>query len=151
MTSKVHWSSKTSEWGTPRDFFEHYNKQFDFTLDVCATASNAKCHRYFSIDDNGLEQPWANERCWCNPPYGRGENGPKPWLEKGVAERCNGATVVFLLAARTDTCWFHDLIKSYADEIEFIRGRIWFESINGVQYPAPFPSMVVTYLPRTIT
>ena len=30
-------SSKTNEWATPKLFFEELNKEFNFTLDPCAT------------------------------------------------------------------------------------------------------------------
>jgi len=151
MTSKVHYSSDSDEWGTPQDFFDKYNKRFYFTVDVCASSSNFKCFKYYTRDDDGLMQSWAGERCWCNPPYGRGEKGPKPWLEKALGERYNGALSVFLLAARTDTVWFHQLILPHADEVEFIKGRLWFVGVNGVVAPAPFPSMVVIYKPKELT
>ena len=80
----------------------------------------------------------SNEIVWCNPPYGR-EIGK--WVEKAYKESLEGATVVMLLPARTDTKWFHDYIYGKA-EIRFVRGRLKFgDSKNS----APFPSMVVVY------
>ena len=38
----VHFSSKTDLHATPQDFFDKLNAEFGFTLDVCATADNAK-------------------------------------------------------------------------------------------------------------
>jgi len=145
MTAKVHWSSQSAEWGTPRDFFDRYNQRFSFTLDVCASKKNAKCPRYYTKADDGLAHSWAGERCWCNPPYGRGDNGPRPWLQKAVDEK---TLVVFLLPARTDTAWFHRLVWPHASGIEFVEGRLWFEGENGIVAPAPFPSMVVIYDPK---
>lgn len=37
----VHFSSKTDDWETPWDFFEKFNEEFHFKLDVCATVQNA--------------------------------------------------------------------------------------------------------------
>jgi len=49
---------------------------------------------------------------------------------------------VFLVPARTDTKWFHDLVLPKAKEIRFIRGRLRF---GDGKNPAPFPSMVVIF------
>jgi site-specific DNA-methyltransferase (adenine-specific) len=48
----------------------------------------------------------------------------------------------FLVPARTDTRWFHDLVLPHAKEIRFIRGRLYFGDGKG---RAPFPSMVVIF------
>ncbi|UTM01729.1 phage N-6-adenine-methyltransferase [Alcaligenes sp. NLF5-7] len=68
--SKALFSSKTDDWSTPQDFFEQLNAHFNFELDVCATPENAKCARYFTEQENGLEQEWTGT-VWMNPPYGR--------------------------------------------------------------------------------
>ena len=44
MTTGMY-SSKTPEWATPQVFFDALNKEFDFTLDPCATKENAKTRR----------------------------------------------------------------------------------------------------------
>ena len=134
----VHFSSKTDLWSTPQEFFDELNKEFNFTLDVCANQDNAKCDRYFEQADNGLIQNWDNEVVWMNPPYGR-EIGK--WV--GKASQARGGVVVCLLPARTDTRWFHDFILGKA-EIRFIKGRLKF---GGQKNSAPFPSMIAVYNP----
>ena len=52
-------SSETNEWSTPQDLFEELNEEFGFTIDVAATAENAKCERYYTAADNGLKQSWG--------------------------------------------------------------------------------------------
>lgn len=134
----VHFSSKTDMWATPIDFFEELNDEFHFTTDVCATADNAKCKNFFSPEINGLDQDWVGV-CFMNPPYGR-EIGN--WVVKAYDEnRKNGATIVALLPARTDTRWFHDFIYGKT-EVRFIKGRLKF---GGSKNSAPFPSMVVIW------
>lgn len=136
MNNELMFSSKTDLWATPQDFFDKYNAKYGFQLDVCATKENAKCSRYFTIDDDGLLQEW-NGICWMNPPYGR---NIKHWVKKAYESSLKGATVVCLLPARTDTAWWHDYcIKG---QIEFIRGRLKF---GGSKNSAPFPSAVVTF------
>jgi phage N-6-adenine-methyltransferase len=65
--SIVHFSSKTDLWYTPREFFQKLDKEFGFTLDVCATEDNAVCEKFYTVADDGLVQPWYGV-CWMNPP-----------------------------------------------------------------------------------
>ena len=139
MNLGVMYSSKTNEWSTPQDFYNELNKEFNFTLDPCATKQNAKCNKFYTQEDNGLEKDWQGERVFCNPPYGR---EIKHWVRKCQEESQKTNTlVVMLIPARTDTSYFHDYIYNKS-EIRFIRGRLKFgDSKQG----APFPSMVVIF------
>ena len=65
--NKAMFSSATCEWETPASVFEPLNKEYKFTLDVCATRENAKAERFFSKEENGLDQKWEGV-CWMNPP-----------------------------------------------------------------------------------
>jgi len=135
----VLFSSKKTEWETPQALFDELDREFGFTLDVCALPENAKCDLFFTPETDGLSQSWKGHICWMNPPYGK-EIGR--WVEKAYREsKQNGTTVVCLLPARTDTRWFHDYIYGKA-EIRFLRGRIKFV---GAENSAPFPSMIVIY------
>jgi phage N-6-adenine-methyltransferase len=67
----VLYSSATDEWPTPAAFFAKLNRRYQFTLDPCATAENAKCAVYFTKEDDGLKQDWGTHRAFVNPPYGR--------------------------------------------------------------------------------
>lgn len=132
----VHFSSKSNEWATPQDFFDQLDREFSFTLDPCSTDENAKCAKYYTLEDDGLKQSWDNEIVFCNPPYGR---EIKNWVKK--ASEATGGVVVMLIPARTDTVYFHDYIYHKA-EVRFIRGRLKF---GGHENAAPFPSMVVIF------
>ena len=136
MVTKAMFSSNTVEWATPQAFFEELNREFNFTLDPCATAENAKCERFFTKEQNGLVQSWEGERVFCNPPYGR---EICKWVEKAHKEAQKGSLVVLLIPARTDTSYFHDYIYGRY-EVRFVRGRLHF---NESALSAPFPSMVV--------
>lgn len=129
-------TSNTDLWATPQGFFDKLNKEFSFTLDVCATDENAKCEKYYTETDDGLAQEWSGI-CWMNPPYGR-EIGK--WVKKAYESSLTGATVVCLLPSRTDTKWWHDYCMK--GEIRFIKGRLKFgDSKNS----APFPSAIVVF------
>jgi site-specific DNA-methyltransferase (adenine-specific) len=139
--NQVHFSSKTPEWSTPQTLFDELDKEFNFTLDPCATPENAKCKKFFTKEHDGLKQSWRNEIVFCNPPYGR-EIGK--WVEKAfMTNQLNlgDIPIVMLLPARTDTKYFHDYIYGKS-EIRFIKGRLKFgDSRNS----APFPSMIVVF------
>lgn len=150
-------SSKTAEWATPWELFHELNRDFGpIVLDVCATSENAKCDRYLDAEVGGLVAGWAahlagNGACWMNPPYGR-EIGL--WVAKAEQEARNGATVVCLLPARTDTRWWHDHIWDAENHeprvgviVRFLRGRVRFIRADGTTGPAPFPSAVVVFTP----
>jgi phage N-6-adenine-methyltransferase len=143
--STVLYSSRSEEWPTPQQFFLSLDREFNFTLDPCASRENAKCRRYFTKAQNGLDQDWADRRVFCNPPYGR---DIWKWARKCFEASGEGALVVLLAHARTDTRWFHDWVYGKADEIRFIRGRLKFG--DGSQ-SAPFPSLVAVYRPTLRT
>jgi hypothetical protein len=42
MSMDVHYMSEKMGWGTPPSLFADLHKEFDFTLDPCASADNAK-------------------------------------------------------------------------------------------------------------
>lgn len=127
------------EWETPDLLFEQWDKEYRFTLDVCATSENAKCSRFFSPEDDGLSQSWRGFSCWCNPPYGRDVGA---WVQKAELEaRDHRTTVVMLLPAKTDTAWFHDYVWKPGPVITFYRGRVHFK--NGGR--PRFASMVVVW------
>ena len=132
----VHFSSKTDLWATPQEFFDKYDKIFNFEVDVCATKENAKCDKFFTQEDDGLSQEWEGV-CWMNPPYGRDIG---KWMKKAYESSLEGATVVCLVPSRTDTKWWHDY--SMKGDIEFIKGRLKF---GGSKNSAPFPSAVVVF------
>lgn len=129
-------TSNTDLWATPQSFFDEWNSKYNFETDVCATAENAKCEIYFSPEENGLLQEWKGT-CWMNPPYGREIS---KWVKKAYESSLNGAVVVCLLPARTDTRWFHNYCLK--GDITFLRGRLKF---NEVKWNAPFPNMVVIF------
>jgi phage N-6-adenine-methyltransferase len=136
----VHFSSRTDQWPTPQALFDELNTEFGFTLDVCALPDNAKCVQYFTPEVDGLKQHWSG-RCWMNPPYGKTIG---KWVRKAFESAAEGATVVCLLPARTDTAWWHEYVVK-ADDIRFIRGRLRF---GAAQSGAPFPSAVVVFRAR---
>lgn len=140
MNTDLMFSSNTDMWATPQDFYNKLNSVFKFELDVCAVEENAKCDRFFTPEQNSLEQVWKGV-CWMNPPYGRGIDA---WVKKAYeSAKENGATVVCLVPARVDTRWWHDYCAK--GEVTFIKGRLKF---GNAKNNAPFPNAVVVFRPN---
>ena len=129
--------SMTVERATPQYLFDQLDREFHFTLDPCATKENAKCSKFFTKEQDGLKQDWGNDVVYVNPPYGR--DVPK-WIQKGID---SDTTVVYLIPARTNTRWFHNLVINQAHELRFIKGRPKFG--DDMKYGLPFPLVVVVY------
>ena len=135
----VHFSSKTDLWSTPQEFFNGLNQEFGFNLDPCATPNNAKCENFFTVVEDGLVMSWGQSVVFMNPPYGREIS---KWMEKAFRSSLNGATVVCLVPARTDTRWWHDYAMK--GEVRLLKGRLKF---GVAENSAPFPSAVVVFRP----
>lgn len=110
--------------------FAQLDEQYGpFTLDVAAAPHNAKCDRYFTREQDGLRQPWAGERVWCNPPY----SSIEPWIRKAWAEHERTLGIVMLLPAnRCEQHWWQRLVESRRDRpgsplrTVFLPGRMRF-------------------------
>lgn len=140
LTSGMLGPADTVEWATPQDLFDLLDREFHFTLDVCASEGLQKCAMYYTPEVNGLAQRWNGYTCFMNPPYGR---EIYYWVRKAAL---SDTVVVGLLPARTDTRWYKEWVEPYASEVRFIKGRVRF----GEKGPAPFPSLVAVWgTPRT--
>lgn len=159
-------SSDSAEWGTPRPFYEWLDRQFAFTVDVCASPLNYKHPRFWTRKDNGLAQSWEGETAWCNPPYGRVIG---PWGEKARdAAMYERAISVLLVSSRVDTDWWNRyvmstdrqagrLLRSWYDDTVRVWWLRWEGLVTGIYHHderlvfegvkeadgAPFPASVV--------
>lgn len=77
-------TNEGDEWYTPRWLFDALAVKF--SIDVCApldqTHSSVPAERHFTIEDDGLAQPWEGT-VWCNPPYSK----PEPWARRMIHHR----------------------------------------------------------------
>lgn len=128
MNAAVIFSSASDRWATPRAVFAALDAEFYFDFDPCPLDG----------DGDGLAplfSEWKGRRVFCNPPYGP---GLADWLKRGP----EADVAVYLIPARTDTRWFHEIVLPCAAEIRFIKGRLKFGDATN---SAPFPSMVVVF------
>jgi len=123
-------TSIRSDWKTPSGLYRLLDAEFHFDFDPCPADPKF----------NGLIIEWGICN-FVNPPYGKATSR---WCAKAVYEWQKGKTVVMLLAARTDTKWWHDYVMQ-ATEIRFLRGRLKFDDGKG---KATFPSCVAVFLKK---
>lgn len=106
------------DFSTPDWLFKEIDKEFHFDVDVCATAENAKCERYYTQEEDGLSRDWFGN-VWCCPSYSK---TPEKWIQKAYNSNCN---TVMLLNAKVHSPWFHEyLYHNLNAEIRFIEGLI---------------------------
>lgn len=127
MSLQACFSSATDEWSTPVDVYRRLDEEFHFNFDPCPLGGNVDGRSELFVS-------WKGKRVFCNPPY----SDIRPFLERFR----EAELAVYLVPARTDTRWFHDLVLPNAREIRFIKGRLKF---GDAKNSAPFPSMVLVF------
>ncbi len=135
----IHFSQQSDEWATPKWLYDALHKEFGFTLDPCATNGNTKCDNWYTMTENGLLRDWGQDVVFMNPPYSE----VSAWMRKAYGAAQEGAVVVCLIPARTDTAWWHDYAMK--GEIRLLRGRLKF---GEAENSAPFPSAIIVFRPR---
>jgi site-specific DNA-methyltransferase (adenine-specific) len=131
--------TETDVWATPQWLFDALDKEFGFTLDPCTDGTNAKCKKFYTMQENGLLQDWGTETVFMNPPYSECAD----WMRKAYGAAQEGATVVCLVPSRTDTDWWHRYAMK--GEVRLLRGRLKFGEATT---NAPFPSAVIVFRPQ---
>ncbi|MGL4711997.1 MAG: phage N-6-adenine-methyltransferase, partial [Shewanella sp.] len=135
------------QWQTPPALYWGIFAKFGpFILDLFSDGDNAKCPRYYTVEDNALTQDWAKDlaggKAYANPPDSRASyedkqaiTGMRNIIAKSIEERDKGAQFVYLIKSATSEVWWPE----DADHVCFIRGRIsfdlpeWFVPANKTQ------------------
>lgn len=102
-------------WGTPEQFYDKLNDEFDFDFDPCPL---------FAVEKgfDGLTAEWGKSN-FINPPYIR--KLKEEFIRKAFEESKKGRLCVLLIPVSTSTVIFHEVIYPNA-EIRFVRRRINF-------------------------
>jgi hypothetical protein len=146
------------EWYTPGWLLEAAAAAMGGAIDLDPTSSDAqqaaaavKAARYFTIVDNGLEQPWCG-RVFMNPPYATG------WCAVFVSKFLdelragNVQEGVLLTNMCSDTEWWHTA-ASACDALCLLLGRVRFLRLDdgalttGKARPS-FPNSVMYFGPH---
>lgn len=127
---------QSDDWYTPPEIFAALGLTFD--LDPCSPGPDhwVPARRVYTIDDDGLEQPWDG-LVFMNPPFG-GRFGHVPWLNK-FFDHGNGIAIV---RAYTSSSWWHNLMPR-AETILFPRGKTKFIRPDGSVGRAPGHGVVL--------
>ena len=102
---------------TPKDIWQNLAREFNFTIDMCASHENKLLPRYYTEEQDCLQQDWTGEIAYIHPMFD-GKIGK--FVEK--AYNTKNFTGVFLLPASTHTKYFHDYCYTNPKcEIRFLR------------------------------
>ncbi len=109
---------------TPENIWKELCKEFNFTVDACASDKNHLLPKYWTVNNSALNQNWDGEVVYCHPMYDI--NIPK-FIKKAINSKCLS---VFLLPASTNSGYFHDyLYKKPNVDVRFLP-----RSTSGVGY-----------------
>jgi phage N-6-adenine-methyltransferase len=173
MVSKIMYSSKDSEWGTPRKIFDPIDDIFGFNLDVCANTDNARVDRFISKEENAFLVDWSvgsgKTVAWMNPPYGKPEKkcvipnskckkktcyrrgyhidedrpGLYDWVYRAFQQTLVHDLLLVSLIPARTDAEWFQLVFSRSLLICFVRGRINFD--GAAKDAAPFPSVIAVF------
>jgi phage N-6-adenine-methyltransferase len=147
---RAHVSNNTgnNEWYTPPEYLEAARVVMGgIDLDPASSeiANRAvDASRFYTEDDNGLEQPWAG-RVWMNPPYAQPliSHFCERVAASYEAEEISAAIV--LVNNGTETKWGQRLLGA-SSAVCFPSGRIRFVDPEGNPGGAPLQGQMVAYL-----
>lgn len=156
-TSAVPGQPKASnEWRTPRACFDALDDEFDFGIDLAATAENALCAQWLGPGSLLAEDALAvtcigglvdtfGLTAFLNPPYS--SDLIAPFLAKAVEEAAIGMVIVALVPYTPDVRWWAHV--EHATEIRRIPHRVPYLQADGTtKAGAMFPSCVAVFRPQ---
>ena len=121
---KTLFSKNTDNWKTPLKIYNYFIKKLG-----CID-----CFKYES-EENELNNNYENKKLFINPPFSKMKE-ITPW----IIEQTKKNDIYLLIPARTDTKYFHDLLKQNP-EIVFIKGRLHYNDSKS----APFPTLLLKF------
>ena len=104
---------------TPTDIWNEISKEFNFTLDACASDENHLCAKYYTKNNSCLDKDWTDEVVYCHPMF---DIYIGKFVEKCYKEMTeNRVLSVMLIPASTHTRYFHKFIyKKPNVEVRFL-------------------------------
>jgi site-specific DNA-methyltransferase (adenine-specific) len=89
---------------TPIDIWANLSKEFQFTLDACASDRNHLLPKYYTEQTDCLKQDWTGEVVYLHPLF---DMHIGKFVEKAFNSKC---LTVMLLPSSTHTRYFHKFI-----------------------------------------
>jgi site-specific DNA-methyltransferase (adenine-specific) len=104
---------------TPVDIWENLSKEFNFTLDACASDENHLLEKYYTKNNSCLNHSWSGETVYCHPMF---DMQIGKFVEKCYKENVeNNVECVMLIPASTHTRYFHKHIYNKPNvEVRFL-------------------------------
>ena len=121
--------TKNDDWETPKEILQDAIKKYQIApmLDVCATDSNSKFSKHYTMNNDALNQEWDDD-FFMNPPYSQ----INQWMQKAYEQhRKHNVDALILVFSKTSTKWWHKYVEDKA-ETHFIEKRIRF-LLDGVE------------------
>lgn len=116
---------------TPLWLFEKVQAKFDFTIDLAASKENALLDRYYTKEQDSLEQDWAGEIGWCNPPYSYGN------IFRFVYKALQHPSATLLMLIQGDSSTKYGQLALERGRVLFIDKRIAFDNEpSGARFPS---------------
>lgn len=117
----------------------------EIDFDPCwhpASAVKPKAYLNVRRGDDGLSDDWSGQLAFVNPPW----SAQDKWLKKGYQEWTKGnvGTLIFLVPAKTDSRFFHEVLSHEAD-IFLIKGRPHFFQVDGKSEATMNATMLVVF------
>lgn len=88
---------------TPLDIWNNLKKEFNFTLDACASDDNHLINKYYTKENSCLDKDWTGV-VYCHPIF---DMHIGKFVEKCATEKCLS---VMLIPSSTHTRYFHKFI-----------------------------------------
>lgn len=121
---------------TPRELITTLHAEHRFTIDVASHPASPAAQvigRHWTREDDGLEEAWAGERVFCNPPF----DDIPAWVAKAHHQVREGCPLVVMLlpATRTEQPFWQEYIEPFRDRpaqdgvevtTRFLEGRTRF-------------------------
>jgi hypothetical protein len=142
-------NSGNNEWYTPAPFIAAAREVMG-RID-CDPASSpianatVQAERFFTAEDDGLQQDTWGECVWMNPPYAQPLIGQ---FADALAERVRHGEVqqaCVLVNNATETAWFQTML-GVASAVCLLRGRVKFLDPEGNPSGAPLQGQAVLYI-----
>ena len=86
---------------TPKEIWSALSKEFNFTVDACASDKNHLVDKYWTKELDARKQNWNGETVYCHPMF---DYTIPSFIKKACESKC---TAVFLLPASTNSVYFH--------------------------------------------
>lgn len=144
-----------NEWYTPQAYIKAVRSALgdSIELDPASTAlanQTIRAKRFYTVEQDGLRQPWQCTTMWLNPPYGREPETRRGnmdiWTERLVTEYQGGnvGAAIALITAVPDRQWWR---RMWSYPVCFCFKQIHFERPGLPPMHHPYGSCFV-YLGR---